>query len=383
MVYSTSRCPKCGQIIKRQTNPVHEIGNPFERCRNCGSIYINSYKEEWITKDPIKRFFFFLQVYVWARALLMPVLLIIIPTAFFDIDIDFDIVKILWPILSIVWLTAGYFIHKNANKKDIEESLLRTKDPEYINLLKKAGYEIYPIKNYTPSKSTPIPNVKNANVSSTQNSVTHICLSENNEKTPGPNAMCNMAIKRPDEASAIPQNENIATSKECFSIIDLAGGMAEICLNEIMEIMEICSNHNIRYNEKKLIVSTFSYFYTVWIFNFGNITAGQADELAAIYKEKFSLFNRKHYENEPFKDVIENEQKLAEQLLQVDKRIRGSFQANNLTFVDDGISDEFILEFVESEATKELIKPEIVIKILKDWAAKAVLAGKEIEIKNH
>lgn len=54
MVYSTSRCPKCGQIIRRQTNPVHKIGSPFERCRYCGSIYLNSYKEEWITKSPVK-----------------------------------------------------------------------------------------------------------------------------------------------------------------------------------------------------------------------------------------------------------------------------------------------------------------------------------------
>ena len=121
-------------------------------------------------------------------------------------------------------------------------------------------------------------------------------------------------------------------------------------------------------------------FYTIWIFNFENIIAHQADKLEEIYKEKFSLFNRKQYENETFKDVIENEQLLAETMVRVDKRVRNSYHFNNHTFVDDGISDEFILEFAEGQETKELIKPEIVIKILKDWAAKATLAGKEIEI---
>lgn len=144
MVYSTSRCPKCGQIIRRQTNPVHKIGSPFERCRYCGSIYLNSYKEEWITKSPVKRFFFFLQIYVWARAFLMPVLLMAIPVAL-GANIDVDILRVLWPVGSVVWLIAGFFVHKNANRSDIEASIARTKDPSYVELLVKAGYKIHNI----------------------------------------------------------------------------------------------------------------------------------------------------------------------------------------------------------------------------------------------
>ena len=144
MVYSTSHCPKCGQVIKRQTNPVHEIGSPFERCRYCGNIYLNSYKEEWITKSPIKRFFFFLQDYVWARAFLIPALLMAIPMAL-GVDFDVNILRILWPIGSVVWLIAGYFIHKNASQSDIDASISRTRDPSYVELLVKAGYKIYNI----------------------------------------------------------------------------------------------------------------------------------------------------------------------------------------------------------------------------------------------
>ena len=144
MVYSASRCPKCGQVIKRRTNPVHEIGSPFEHCRWCGGVYLNSYKEEWITKSPVKRFFFFLQIYVWARAFLMPVLLMIVLT-FVGFDIATGLMRVLWPIGSVAWLVAGYFVHKNANQADINASIARTKDPAYVDLLIKAGYKIYRI----------------------------------------------------------------------------------------------------------------------------------------------------------------------------------------------------------------------------------------------
>lgn len=145
MVYSTSRCPSCGQVIRRQTNPVKEIGIPFERCRYCGKTYLNSYKEEWITKSPVSRFFFFLQVGVWARAFMLPMLILIIPIAAFDWDTD--IVFAVWPFLSLAWLIAGYFVHKKAEQDDIAASVERTKDPKYVNLLKQAGYSIYPVAN--------------------------------------------------------------------------------------------------------------------------------------------------------------------------------------------------------------------------------------------
>jgi len=143
MVYSTSRCPSCGQVIRRQTNPVKEIGVPFERCRHCGTTYRNSYKEEWITKSPISRFFFFLQAGVWARAFLVPILILAIPMAAFDMSTE--VVWGLWPVLSLAWLICGYFIHKKAEQDNIAASIKRTQDPEYLNLLKKAGYTIYPI----------------------------------------------------------------------------------------------------------------------------------------------------------------------------------------------------------------------------------------------
>jgi len=145
MVYSTSRCPNCGQVIRRQTNPVKEIGIPFERCYHCGAVYRNSYKEEWITKSPIRRFFFFLQDGVWARAFLLPALIVAIPIAALNLSVDY--VWVLWPIFSLAWLIAGFFVHKKAERDSIIASLERTKDTNYLNLLKQAGYKIYPIND--------------------------------------------------------------------------------------------------------------------------------------------------------------------------------------------------------------------------------------------
>lgn len=357
MVYSTSKCPNCGKVIKRQTNPVKEIGYPFEQCRYCRSMYINSYKEEWITKSPISRFFFFLQIYVWARALIMP-LLVFGVFLYFDIELNI----IIWPILSVVWLIAGYFVHKNANRKDIEQSLSRTNNPEYIDRLKKAGYTIYPIKD-SESKS----NIKNSD---------HSLKADNA-------VVRKSDIQRSASAASKPQQKEKVLEKQSFSIEDVAGGMAEICIRELVEIMGICSKKNVSYNEKKLVVATFAYFYPIWVYNFESITVGQSIKLKEVYKEKFSLFNRKQYENEPFKIVIENEDLLAEQLVRAEQRVRNAYHADSNTFVDNGISDEFILEFVDNQEAKDKIKFEISVKILKDWASKASLTGKKVVVENN
>ncbi len=176
MVYSTSRCPSCGKLIKRQTNPTHEIGSPFERCRCCGNIYLNSYKEEWITKSPLKRFFFFLQAGVWARAFIVPILILIIPMAAFDMSSE--AVWAVWPILSIAWLIGGYFIHKKSEYDDILKSLERTKDTEYLNLLKKAGYKIYPLDTHQESNISQSDTFKfqNTNSNPTNNTNNGICF---------------------------------------------------------------------------------------------------------------------------------------------------------------------------------------------------------------
>ena len=74
----------------------------------------------------------------------MPVLLMII-LMLIGIDIDTDLIKIIWPIGSVTWLIVGYFVHKNANQADVAASIARTKDLAYVESLIKAGYNIYRI----------------------------------------------------------------------------------------------------------------------------------------------------------------------------------------------------------------------------------------------
>ena len=72
----------------------------------------------------------------------MPMLLLLISMAL-GVDIDVDVFIILWPIGSVAWLIAGYFLHKKADQSDIDASIARTQDPSYVELLVKAGYKIY------------------------------------------------------------------------------------------------------------------------------------------------------------------------------------------------------------------------------------------------
>lgn len=164
--------------------------------------------------------------------------------------------------------------------------------------------------------------------------------------------------------------------QKTFSVDVIADGLAELCIKELIDIMGICHKHNVSYDEKKLIISTFCYFYTIWTVNYGQIKLKNYQELESRYTNHFCNFNRAQFETASYKDVIENEHVFKEQLVRVDKRVRESYHANDGVFVDDGISDEFILEFIESSNDKERIKAEIVLKILKNWAHVAHEAGK-------
>lgn len=147
MIYSITKCPHCGKT-ERRTNPSQEIGMPFEICSNCKNIRINPYKEEWITKSPMKRNLFFIQNGVYARAIVVPLITLSILGASGVLgDMEGSTVFIILFILAVTWLIVGYFVHKNAAKESIAESLERTDDVLYLCALKKAGYTIYPLEN--------------------------------------------------------------------------------------------------------------------------------------------------------------------------------------------------------------------------------------------
>lgn len=152
MVYSTSKCPHCKNIVRKQTNPVKEIGNPFEKCPYCGQFYKNSYKEEWISKSPLKRFLFFISNGCLARAFVIPLILVGLCSA--GGAVNPGLLAGFYFLGFISWLIAGYFIHKNSNESKIKESLKRTQDKSYLELLKNSGYKIYPIEDYVVKENT-------------------------------------------------------------------------------------------------------------------------------------------------------------------------------------------------------------------------------------
>ena len=145
MIYSTSRCPHCNNVIRKETNPVYQIESPFEECPFCGKGYKNSYKEEWITKSPARRFLFYFKNGVFARAFLFSLFL---GGGFYALAFPEGETKFLWlcwiSVFSI-WLGLSYVIRKKQIQFQIEESLERTKDPYYLSMLENSGYEIFPI----------------------------------------------------------------------------------------------------------------------------------------------------------------------------------------------------------------------------------------------
>ena len=219
-------------------------------------------------------------------------------------------------------------------------------------------------------------NVSQHGDSSCANKPTHICLSDANDSPKRiPGGIYSEDISIQPQTSTPPP-------KSTFPTQVIADGLAELCIKELVEVIGICDKHHVTYDERKLIISTFCYFYVIWIFNFENITAGQARDVEKIYKNHFCNFNRKKFEDLPFKTVLENEEIFSEQLRRIDRRIRASYHSNNHTFIDDGLTDEYILEFIDCIDDKEKIKPEIVHKVLKEWAYVANKAGKQTSVSN-
>ena len=179
-------------------------------------------------------------------------------------------------------------------------------------------------------------------------------------------------------------HQEVADTKQeklSWDIETMGEGLAQVCSKEYVSIIKLCSDKGVAYDISKLAILTYAYFYQIWIYNFENITARQADALEKEYIQRFSEFNRNVFGDEPFTKVIENEKIFVKQLKLIGHRISESYDREEKLFVDDGISDEFILGFIEKAEDKDKIKDEIVIKVLKDWALVASKAGEQCLIK--
>lgn len=142
MTYHTLKCPHCKNIVNRATGSPSYIGNPFRKCPWCGGIYVDSFTQEWATKSPFQRIKFlidkplagaFLSIIAIAGLLAMAEVHILVAL----------IVGIVCAVLVFIGWT---FARKSSIQEMIDKSIERTKSGKYVELLKQAGFKIYPIK---------------------------------------------------------------------------------------------------------------------------------------------------------------------------------------------------------------------------------------------
>ena len=221
----------------------------------------------------------------------------------------------------------------------------------------------------------------------TQNRITHICLSDPNEQ-PKEQGNFNfygkdILLDKSHEQESVSQ-PNHQEVKTVFTVESFANSLAKMASQELLDMMNFCSNKQIEINERKLLISTFAYFYGIWTFDYKNITTEQEKTIQEIYKKQFSEFNRTAFENDTFKQVVDNEYEFDKLLYYIIKRINESHNKfeNNQSFEYDKISDEFISEFVANEKDKEKIKLDVRTKILRDWALVASKTGQVSKIQN-
>ena len=167
--------------------------------------------------------------------------------------------------------------------------------------------------------------------------------------------------------------ENTAVLPVCFS--DKTPFSAETVapklfaegVSQWQSVEKICQDAHVTYDHKKLVISTLAYFFVTWTFGFGSLRMGQAMKLEEGYMEEFSQYNKKAFEGFPERQILDNEQMLKDMLKRVDERVRESFHNNNQTLVDDGLTDEYIFEFISNVESVPKIKDQIVEKLMIEW----------------
>ena len=159
------------------------------------------------------------------------------------------------------------------------------------------------------------------------------------------------------------------SDKTPFSADKVAPELFETVTKEWKNIENIVQNAQIPYDQVKLITSTFAYFYVIWTFSFKGIRGYQCDEIEKRYTDGFAEYVKQAFENAPYKAVLESEDTLKDMLKRVDRRVRNSYHENNRTLIDDGLSREFILEFISDEAAGGRIVDAVSRRIFEEWIA--------------
>lgn len=164
MQYVSKRCPHCNALIGSHKGTRLGVGVPIKKCLNCGTPYIDSELKEWESmKESEKIFYLTIKekkrfAYPLFMAIFFMVLALGLSTAVLVGTSDFEW-TLLIPValLLIVFFLPGLLGLLNYLKskkkltgfisdKEIVESVIRTSEPDYRELLIKGNVRFYPLK---------------------------------------------------------------------------------------------------------------------------------------------------------------------------------------------------------------------------------------------
>lgn len=213
--------------------------------------------------------------------------------------------------------------------------------------------------------------------------ITHICLSNADEQpktygdfnvygkdlkihnslskeTINPETHKKYLVHTPNESTI---NNEIAqpllqhTKKE-YNAFNIAKELSEKCAKTVIQINRKCNEIGIDYNERQLAISTFAYFFAQWAYTSKSITFAQVEKVQELYKEQFSEFNKVAFQDDSFKDVMENEQMFDATLERFLQYAKIYFNNETNSFSNEMI-EKYILEFILSKADLDRLKDNI------------------------
>lgn len=170
-----------------------------------------------------------------------------------------------------------------------------------------------------------------------------------------------------DDGKTIKSN----IDKKDFQFDIVAKNLFDASVDQMEKIKKEMLKNNAVFDDKKFVISSFAYLYVFWLFNYNEITAGQAADVEEMYVSKFKEYNRICFKTSSFENVMGNEILFEIELKEVDRKIRKSFHANNHTLDYEKIVTDYLLELFNEGNDLEETAQKTCIEYFKEWALKS------------
>ena len=158
------KCPHCGYVyeVAASTNPnktdakynfKHYMGNPIRKCKKCGSNFIDPRYNEYLLMTPEERNEYF-NNYKSAGPTVWIIIILVYIIAFIIGAIASEIyLMLIGAGVGLIILMIPVYVRKSRNKRienhifdnEIQKSILRFKDEEYVEQLLHQGFTLYPL----------------------------------------------------------------------------------------------------------------------------------------------------------------------------------------------------------------------------------------------